>query len=343
MLLVTLFKRAFLVLSLLFVALASSLHAADADLEALLDDDFEEQEEIVIHDPLEPLNRAFFTFNDRLYFWLLKPVGKVYTAVLADEAVRGCISDAFHNILAPVRVVNSLLQGKFKQSGTEVARFAINTVLGAGGLGDPAAVEFGLKRADEDFGQTLGFYGVGQGIYICWPFLGPSSARDSVGMAGDYLLNPLQYILVNDPGANAGLTALRIENAATLNGKDYEGLVGQAFDPYVAIRDIYYQHRRSLVASVDTSGGSKEVSERNMAPSADKCPLVNGETSFRNLAKARRYQQCLQDTGAQASVNRSQKQGHARYLVVIDDQDVIGPQQVAMVTDSPEGNGLEKE
>ncbi len=325
-------KKGLVCLSVFSALMTSTVHAANADLEALLDDEFEEKKEIVVYDPLEPVNRVFFAFNDRLYFWVLKPVGKVYSAVLADEAVRGCISAAFHNVLAPVRVVNNLLQGKVRQSGTEVARFAINTVLGAGGLGDPAAEEFGLAKADEDFGQTLGFYGLGEGIYICWPLLGPSSVRDTVGMAGDYFLNPLGYIFVDEPGTNAGLTALKVENAATLHGKDYESLVSDAFDPYISLRDIYYQHRRSLIAAAGGSPGQvNTMPGMATAGSQEQCPGQYGNASFNNLAKARKYQQCLEKSGEQTFVNRRQKQGHALYLVIVDDQHAGGLQMARMI------------
>ncbi|MDA3785649.1 MAG: VacJ family lipoprotein [Deltaproteobacteria bacterium] len=320
---------------LLLVALTSLFtppSAAAVDQEALLDDDFGENQEQLVFDPLEPVNRVFFRFNDRLYFWVLKPVGKVYTAVLADEDVRGAISAAFHNILAPVRVVNNLLQGKIRQSGTEMARFAINTVLGAGGLGDPAAVEFGLAKADEDLGQTLGFYGMGEGIYLCWPFLGPSTARDTLGMAGDYFLNPLNYILVNEPKTQAGLTALKAENAATLKGKEYESLVREAFDPYISARDIYYQHRRSLItATVSAEHQSKGDGGRPQEP----CPEFYGNGLFHNLLKARQYQQCLNNMGAKASVHRTQNMGRALYRVKVDAGPASGP-QVAMMMDVAE-------
>jgi len=323
---------------LLLVALTSLLappSAAAVDLEALLDDDFGENEEQLVFDPLEPVNRVFFRFNDRLYFWVLKPVGKVYTAVLADEDVRGAISAAFHNILAPVRVVNNLLQGKIRQSGTEVARFAINTVLGAGGLGDPAAVEFGLAKADEDLGQTLGFYGLGEGIYLCWPFLGPSTARDTLGMAGDYFLNPLNYILVNEPQTQAGLTALKVENTATLKGKEYESLVREAFDPYISARDIYYQYRRNLitvtVAAEHQDKGSKGEGGRPQEP----CPEFYGKGLFHNLLKARQYQQCLNNMGAKASLHRTQNMGRALYRVTGDTRPA-SEEQVAMVMDVEE-------
>lgn len=331
------FRRAFFASLIIIMLLADFSHAA-VDLEALFDDDFEETHQPVVYDPLEPVNRFFFQLNDRLYFWVLKPVGKVYSAVLADEAVRGCVNAAFHNILAPARVVNSLLQGKFKQSGTEVARFAINTVFGAGGLGDPAGEEFGLAEADEDLGQTLGFYGVGPGLYICWPFLGPSTVRDSVGMVGDYFLNPLQYIFVNDPGTHAGLTALKVENAATLKGKDYESLVSEAFDPYISFRDIYYQYRRSLVVAAASPGYQDAVPQKDKVFFQEQCPEQGGEALFRNLAKARAYQQCLENKGTQTSVNRAQKQGRAMYLIMIDGQ-VVVKKKMAMVADGAGKDG----
>lgn len=309
--------------------------AAAVDLEALLDDDFGENQERLVFDPLEPVNRFFFRFNDRVYFWVLKPVGKVYTAVLADEDVRGAISAAFHNILAPVRVVNNLLQGKIRQSGTEVARFVINTVLGAGGLGDPAAVEFGLAKADEDLGQTLGFYGMGEGIYLCWPFLGPSTARDTLGMAGDYFLNPLNYILVNEPKSQAGLTALKVENAATLKGKEYESLVREAFDPYISARDIYYQHRQSLITATVSPDQQGKESKGGGGHSREPCPEFYGNGLFRNLLKARQYQQCLNNMGAKASVHRTQNMGRALYRVRGDARPA-SEQQVAVVMDVAE-------
>ncbi|PLX48971.1 MAG: VacJ family lipoprotein [Desulfobulbaceae bacterium] len=310
-------KIALLTLVLFGGPMAGAGQAAADDLEALLDDDFDSTEQM-IYDPLEPVNRAFFVFNDRLYFWLLKPVGKVYSAVLADEAVRGCISAAFHNMAAPVRVVNTLLQGKFRQSGTEVARFAINTVLGAGGLGDPAAAEFGLKKADEDLGQTLGFYGVGEGFYICWPLLGPSSARDSVGGAGDYFLNPRTYLLAGDFRTSAGLSALKTENAVSLNGHEYENLVRQAFDPYIAMRNVYYQHRRSLIAAAKGATDQYGAGDSHDQLVRRSCLDYNDVVSFDNLIRARRYQKCLEQKGGRVSVSRQRRQARLIYRVLLD-------------------------
>ena len=199
-----------------------------------------------IADPLEPMNRFFFEFNDRLYFWVLKPVATGYRTVVAED-VRMSIRDFFHNLLAPVRIVNNLLQGKMENTATEVGRFVINSTLGVAGFGDPAKNEFGLERKEEDLGQTLGVYGAGDGFYICWPLLGPSSLRDSVGFVGDSFLNPLSYVMASDFGAGAATYGGREVNDTSLTLGDYEDFKEAAFDPYIAVRDAYQQYRRNKV------------------------------------------------------------------------------------------------
>lgn len=203
-------------------------------------------------DPLEPVNRFFFEFNDRLYFWVLKPVATGYSNLLAED-VRMSIRDFFHNLLAPVRVVNNLLQGKVANSATELGRFAINSTLGVAGFGDPAKNEFGLERKEEDLGQTLGVYGADEGLYICWPILGPSSLRDTVGLVGDSFLNPLAYLMASDFGAGAGAYGGREVNSTSLTLGDYEEFKEAAFDPYLAVRDAYQQYRRNKVNDAASS------------------------------------------------------------------------------------------
>ena len=206
-------------------------------------------------DPLEPVNRFFFEFNDRLYFWILKPVATGYANVVAED-IRMCVRDFFHNLLTPVRLVNNLLQGKVQNSGVELARFAINSTLGVAGLGDPAKTEFGLSPKDEDLGQTLGVYGAGEGFYICWPILGPSSLRDTVGLVGDSFLNPISYLMASDFPAGAGAYGGRQVNASSLTLGEYEQFKAAAFDPYLAVRDAYRQYRRNKVkdATEDKNG-----------------------------------------------------------------------------------------
>ncbi len=199
-----------------------------------------------ISDPLEPMNRFFFEFNDRLYFWVLKPVSTGYSYVVAED-VRMSIRDFFYNLLAPVRIVNSLLQGKVKNSATELGRFVINSTVGVVGFGDPATNEFGLPRRDEDLGQTLGVYGIGDGFYICWPILGPSSLRDTVGLVGDSFLDPVSYLMAADFAAGAAVYSGSEVNKTSLTLGDYEEFKEAAFDPYLALRDAYQQYRRNKI------------------------------------------------------------------------------------------------
>lgn len=201
-------------------------------------------------DPLEPLNRAFFRFNDKLYFWAIKPVAKGYGAVVPRD-VRLCVRNAFSNLLTPVRLVNCLLQGKVKGAGIEVARFAINTSIGVLGLADPAKDKFDLRAQDEDLGQTLGYYGIGDKVYFCWPFFGPSNARDTVGAFGDIFLSPLGYLSYSDTETGIYVQSGQRVNQTSLTIGDYEQFLESTFDPYVAMREAYQQNRQ---AKIDDSG-----------------------------------------------------------------------------------------
>lgn len=197
-------------------------------------------------DPLEPINRAVFTFNDWFYFGFMKPVANVYGTIVPSRA-RICIRNTFQNVYVPVRLVNNALQGKFLNSGVEISRFLINTTVGIAGLFDPAKEYFHLNPSEEDLGQTLGAYGIGDRIYLCLPFLGPSTLRDSVGLGGDYLLSPISYLTMSDWRAGFGAWAGETVNSTSLLDNEYEKLKQDSFDFYVAIRDGYLQHRRHKV------------------------------------------------------------------------------------------------
>jgi phospholipid-binding lipoprotein MlaA len=201
-------------------------------------------EEKLVPDPLEPWNRLVFTFNDRLYFWVMKPAAKGYNAVI-PEAARTSVSNFFKNLTTPVRFVNALLEGNLQSAGIELARFGINTTYGLAGLLDTAKKHFNLESQAKDTGLTLGFYGIGEGIYIVWPFLGPSSIRDTIGTVGDGFLSPVNYINpVED--AVAG-DAYEYFNGVSLYIGEYEDLKESAIDPYIAVKDSYIQHRRYLL------------------------------------------------------------------------------------------------
>jgi phospholipid-binding lipoprotein MlaA len=209
------------------------------------DQDYLEEDEIVmISDPLEPVNRAFFHFNDRLYFWLVKPVAKGYSAVVPEDA-RISVRNFFDNISTPVRLINNLLQGKVDPAGKELIRFGVNTTFGILGLFDAAKSEFAIPMHDADFGQTIGVWGAGPGIFLTWPVLGPSTVRDSVGFIGDWFLEPVNYVTptIDRIAIKAGD---RI-NRTSLSLGNYEEIKKDALDPYDAVKDIYFQYRKSKI------------------------------------------------------------------------------------------------
>lgn len=208
------------------------------------DDDYMEEEFEEIYDPIEPWNRLVFSFNDTFYEYAFKPVAKTYNFVLPEDA-RISVRNFFDNIGMPVRFVNNLLQFKIKKAGIELARFGVNSTLGIVGIFDVADKQLNLKKHDEDFGQTLGAFGLGNGIYIVWPFLGPSSLRDTVGLAGDSFLDPINQI--SDDESLFAVHAYKYLNNGSLRMKDYDDLKESALDPYTAFKDAYYQYRKEQV------------------------------------------------------------------------------------------------
>lgn len=198
----------------------------------------------LVADPIQPFNKAMFVFNDRLYFWVLKPVAQGYAYVVPQTVRRG-VSNFFYNLAAPIRIVNSALQGKGNRMGIEIGRFCINVLEGGLGFGNAADNYPELATSPEDAGQTLGHYGVGDGFYIVWPLLGPSTLRDTVGRFGDWFLDPLTYL---DPmELRLGLRVYDRVNAVSLRIGDYEALKAAALSPYDALKDAYVQNRRRLV------------------------------------------------------------------------------------------------
>jgi phospholipid-binding lipoprotein MlaA len=196
-----------------------------------------------IPDPLEPLNRIAYHVNDKLYFWVLKPVATGYKYVF-PESFRVGVGNFFSNFTTPIRFVNCLLQAKFKAAGNEAARFGINTTLGFLGFVDQANDKFDIKKQDEDLGQTFGFWGVEPGFYIEWIFFGPSSLRDTFGFAGDLFLDARTYI--TDPIIYL-FRPVEVVNEVSLRIGDYEDLKQAAIDPYVAKRDAYSQYRQNKI------------------------------------------------------------------------------------------------
>ncbi len=230
-------------LSIAFLLITA--HLVSAAAAPFQDDDLYAEEDeyaqsVTIADPIEPWNRAMYQFNDKLYFWVLKPAAQGYSFVIPEPG-RVAVHHIYDNIRAPIRIVNNFLQLKIKQSGVELGRFLINTTMGIAGIWDPAKDWYDLNPYPEDLGQTLGHYGLGNGFYIVWPFLGPSSVRDSFGRGGDLFLNPVNYIRpIYVPYA---IEAHQTVNETSLHIGDYEALKQAALDVYVSLRDIYVQNR----------------------------------------------------------------------------------------------------
>ena len=203
------------------------------------------EEVVTISDPLEPFNRAVFHFNDKLYFWLLKPAARGYNYVFPEE-LRIRVRNFFINLLFPVRFVNSILQGNIGGAAVELSRFVVNSTLGIGGLFDPSSRGLNLPMQDEDLGQTLGVYGLGHGIFLNVPVLGPYTARSLVGWAGDSFLDPVTWY-VQPMLLSWGVKGYKKFNEVSLTLGDYEALKEAAIDPYVAIRNAYVQYRNAKV------------------------------------------------------------------------------------------------
>ena len=199
-----------------------------------------------IADPIEPVNRAFFHFNDKLYFWVFKPVATGYKTIIPEDGRVG-VRNFFSNFTTPVRLVNCLLQARFKGAGNETARFFINTTLGIAGVLDLAKKAFKIEKQEADFGQTLGVWGMGPVLYIHWPILGPSTLRETVGYVGDTLLDVRTYLPSRFLIINVSAWALDKVNETSLTLGEYESLKKAALDPYIAMREAYFQYRQNKI------------------------------------------------------------------------------------------------
>jgi phospholipid-binding lipoprotein MlaA len=194
-------------------------------------------------DPLEPINRGIYQFNDGLDKVLLTPAAEAYRGVL-PQFVRTGVSNFFANINDVLIALNNLLQGKIPDAVSDVGRVAVNTTVGILGVMD-VATEIGLEKHDEDFGQTLGRWGIGDGPYLVLPLFGPSNLRDSLGRIVDYRTDLVTYV---DPSRDRNqLWALRIVNRRSELLDTSKILETAALDPYEFLRDAYLQRRRNLV------------------------------------------------------------------------------------------------
>lgn len=193
------------------------------------------------NDPLEPVNRAVFGFNRSADKYVLKPVAQGYQKVTPEFAQRG-VTNFFHNLDEPRTIVNDLLQLKLTQAAADTGRFLLNSTAGFAGLMD-VATDAGLPRNREDFGQTLGTYGVGEGWYLMLPLLGPTTNRDLVGRLLDSPARLGSYVPLTENLALTGGELL--DDRSRLLGS--EALVENSFDPYAFVRSAYLQTRLDRV------------------------------------------------------------------------------------------------
>jgi len=195
-------------------------------------------------DPLAPFNEKMFWFNLKLDKYVLHPVASGYAKVVPEPA-RESVDRFFDNVDFIPRFANNLFQLRFAQAAGEIARFGINSTLGVAGLFDVADSWLGLKENHDDFGLTLGHYGVTPGWYIVWPFLGPSTVRDTVGMAADGAMSPWPYFVPwYVPYAVAGgRGAIEAVNYRSLHLDQFEEVDRYAIDLYGAVQDGYLERR----------------------------------------------------------------------------------------------------
>lgn len=193
-------------------------------------------------DPIEPVNRAIFSFNIVADEYVLEPVARGYRAV-APPPVRRSIGNFLANLRSPVIFVNDLLQGERERAGVTLGRFMINTTLGVFGLFDAAAA-FGHNRHSEDFGQTLAVWGAPSGPYLMLPLLGPSSLRDTTGRVGDYFINPLSQCCI-DSEERFGLLGAGAVSDREANIEVIEDLKSNSLDLYATVRTVYAQQRQA--------------------------------------------------------------------------------------------------
>jgi phospholipid-binding lipoprotein MlaA len=195
------------------------------------------------NDPAEGFNRAMFTVNEGLDTVLAKPVAKGYDYI-TPTPVKSVVGNFFSNIADLMIGVNNLLQGKPRDALSDWGRVAVNSTVGIAGAMDVAS-DLGLDKNYEDFGQTLGSWGVGEGAYLFWPVIGPRTVRDTVGFMVDAATDPLWY--VEPVPVRNSLVALRyVDQRAALLPTD-KIIDEAALDKYAYIRDAYLQHRRNAV------------------------------------------------------------------------------------------------
>lgn len=227
-------------------------------------------------DPLEPLNRGIYGFNQGVDKAVIKPIAEGYRTVVPSP-VRTGVKNFFSNLNDVIVVANDLLQLKIGQAFSDTGRILVNSTIGVLGIID-VATAMGLEKHNEDFGQTLGYWGFETGPYLVLPFLGPSSFRDTFGLAVDAQIDPvLNY---DDVSERNGALALRIIDSRSRNLEAGNLLNEAALDPYEFLRDAYLQRRESLVK--DGNAGRRYDDSEDFGPAAGAKPSGDAPPATRD-------------------------------------------------------------
>jgi len=243
------FKNIFIIISLFFIH--NPLWGSDSDSVKTDSSDFQTSSyEDEIYDPFEPINRAIFSFNNAADKIILEPVAKGYKKL--PSPVQSGIGNFLDNLKMPLVIVNQLLQGQGGNAVESTGRFVVNTTAGIFGLID-VAEKVGLEQTQEDFGQTLATWGVGDGFYIVLPIFGPSNVRDSAGMILTYTTDPINAYAVSE-GETWILPVRTATNAINQRSKiidEVNALRDNSLDYYAAVRSSYYQNRKAAILNID--------------------------------------------------------------------------------------------
>lgn len=222
-------------------------------------------------DPLEPANRAIYSFNMKLDHYVAKPVAKGYNYAVPEE-IRVGVSNFFQNLTYPTVIINDALQGKFKQSGLDTTRFLMNSTFGIAGFLDPATL-VGLEKHDEDFGQTFGYWGAGPGWYLMLPFFGPSDNRDLTGRVIGIATDPVTYI----SSTNASIAVTGISVVKTRSDLlSVDSVLEQQFDQYLFVRSAFLQHRQNQVYDGNPPREDYGLDDDDSDPAPANPPKNNG-------------------------------------------------------------------
>lgn len=238
------------------VATATGTSGAAKEKPEISAEEADEEKDLVINDPWEGFNRKIHAFNDLFFRYLMKPVAQGWNFITPTFLRQG-INNFFNWAYTPGRLVSNLLQAKFAGTGRETAQFVINGTVGMLGFYNASKEIFSLERTNEDFDQVFGKWGIPEGPYIVWPFIGPHTVRGTFGFGGDVTFQP-QTVLVPvyvrpetiwvDIGLIVGFYSARAVNRFSLDPEEYDNLIKDSIDPYVFIRDIYLQNTRKNVA-----------------------------------------------------------------------------------------------